>query len=540
MQHKFFTIALLSAAISLSLLSPIISQAQSMPAGQTSRRMANAPAQSEAATATIIDSILHPKPPAAGIFHGFDLVMSKSTSKQAADDQSNLDDAKGAASHAVWQKMVDMDSQYPNPYLPNALAAARSVASAVSDSLALSAAKKVVLAAKCVADTKFGTADTDSIHAATQEIVDAIDNMRCGYNTPPANPAPDPTASAEPGAKPAPAPGDDAVVTPANDSDASTTSASSSPSPAATAKKPSGKVKPKKTTTASTPDLQFEYRNWFPLLGPGCTDAAILNFFSVNNATETATNALYLYNAQQSASQVNAQLLTATFAPGLQAVLSGTATSGSGSTSSSTTTGSSSGAASGTSSGSSTTTDSVATAVAKIEAGGDFNIKFPAPVFLHQGKHGSTVGYFSPNVGFNINGISGQSTITQGTEYSVNIPLELYMQSKSIDPTSNAVPSATVFLDLKPAAELISSDLAQKIQLTSSRGFFLGQAAIGIEFSSSVRLSFQYIYGPNQIYQGATSTGTSTTGTSTTPTSRIGGFHLAVSFSPQKSKPSGQ
>ncbi|MGA3133949.1 MAG: hypothetical protein ABSD59_24575 [Terracidiphilus sp.] len=279
---------------------------------------------------------------------------------------------------------------------------------------------------------------------------------------------------------------------------------------------------------------QYKYPTLFPLFGPGCTDAAILNFFSVGGVTETANNVQYLYNAQQSASQISADLLTVTFAPGFQAVLSGTATAGSGQPINSSSGGASGGTAGG-SSASNTTTDSVATAVAKIENGGDFNVRFPTPVLYHLFQHGSVEGLVSPNVGFNINGFSGQSTITEATEYSVNVPFEIYAQTKSIDPTSDGIASATLFLDLKPAAEVISSDLAQKIQLTGDRGFFLGQASVGIEFSNSIRLSFQYIYGPNQIYQG-----TSSAGASTPATSRIGGFHLAVSFSPQKSNSSGQ
>jgi hypothetical protein len=267
----------------------------------------------------------------------------------------------------------------------------------------------------------------------------------------------------------------------------------------------------------------FNYKPWFPLIGPGCTNAAILNFFGVNGSTEAASNVKYIYNAQQSASQVNADLVTATFAPGFQAVFAGTTTAGSSQTTPSST------GTSGT--GSSTTTDSVATAVSKIEAGGDFNVRFPAPLYYRNTTHGSITSLSSPNVGFNINGLSSQNTITQATEYSFNVPLEVYAQTKSIDSSSNGTASAVLFLDLKPAAEVISSDLARKIGLTGSRGFFIGQAAVGIEFSQSFRISFQYLYGPQQIYQTTTSTGSSTT-----TSSRIGGFHLAVSFSPQKSK----
>ena len=285
-------------------------------------------------------------------------------------------------------------------------------------------------------------------------------------------------------------------------------------------------IKTRIRCTIDNSDSKNPTYNWptfAPLVGPGCTDNAILSFFAVNKSTELADNVKYLYNAQQSTSQVNADLLTATFSPGFQAVLAGTATAGS-SQSTTTTTGSTT---------TTTSTDSVATAVAKIEAGGDFNLRFPVPFLYHLGSHGSIYGFTSPNLGFNINGFGAQSTITQSTEYSFNFPLEFYAQTKSIDPSSNGISSAVIFLDLKPGAEVVSSDLAQKIGLTSNRDFFLGQASAGIEFAESFRISFQYIYGPKQIYQ------TMNSGSSPTTTlTHIGGFHLAVSFSPQSSKTS--
>jgi hypothetical protein len=115
---------------------------------------------------------------------------------------------------------------------------------------------------------------------------------------------------------------------------------------------------------------------------------------------------------------------------------------------------------------------------------------------------------------------------------SVNVPFELYSQFFSIDKDSDNNPAAIFFFDAKPAAEVISSALANKIGLTGSRGFFLGQATPGIEFSKNIRISFQYIYGPQQVYKSTTSTGSTAT-----TSSHIGGFHLSVSFSPKSKSP---
>jgi hypothetical protein len=260
----------------------------------------------------------------------------------------------------------------------------------------------------------------------------------------------------------------------------------------------------------------YHYPTLFPTLGTGCISPVILNYFAVENSAVAANSAQYLYNAQQSTSEVNADLFTATFGMGFQAVLAGTATAGS---SQSTTT-----PASGTATASTTQTDSVTTAVSKIENGGDFNLRFPLPVVSHFGQGYALDGRFVPNLGFNINKFGAQDTITESTEYTFNVPFEFYGQTTSIDPNNPAI----VFVDLKPSGEIISSALAQSIGLTGSRAFFLGEAAVGVEFAQKVRVSLQYFVGPHQIYQTVSSTGTTTTAT------HIGGFHLAVSFSPPK------
>lgn len=268
------------------------------------------------------------------------------------------------------------------------------------------------------------------------------------------------------------------------------------------------------------PDIKssYFYKPWFPTLGTGCISPVILNYFAVESSAVAANGAQYLYNAQQSTSQINADLFTATFGLGFQTVLAGTATAGS---SQSTTT-----PATGTTPAATTQTDSVTTAVSKIENGGDFNLRFPLPVVSHFGQGYALDGRIVPNLGFNINKFGAQNTITESTEYTFNIPFELYGQTTSIDPNNPAI----AFLDIKPSGELISSTLAQSIGLTGSRAFFLGEAAVGVEFAQKVRVSLQYFVGPHQIYQATTSTGTTTTAT------HIGGFHLAVSFSPQKPK----
>jgi hypothetical protein len=467
--NRLLTLALLSAAAALPLLSTTGgANAQSMPAGQTTKRMAaqakpaNQTAAIDAAVKTnmqVADAMAHQEP-------GDESAALKALcSRDVTADLTARDAALGAGRLAAWNKVVEMDQQYPAP-TSNAICAARYVADAIQDYASLALASRAAMAAKDSSDKVLGTNAVDKVQEATQQVLDTLKKLKCAYYT-------------------------------------GTT-----------------------TSTKDSPNFQYPYSFLLPLIGPGCTNDAIQNFFSVNGSAQTVSNVQYLYNAQQSASQLSADLLTATFAPGIQAILAGTATAGTSQTTASSSSGTST----------TTTTDSVATAVAKLQSGGDINVRFPTPILYSATTHGSVEGLLSPNIGFNIDGFAGQSTITEATEYSFNLPFEIYAQTTSISGSSNSNTTATLFLDIKPAGEFISSDLANSLGPSVPKSFFLGQASVGIEFAQSVRISFQYIYGNPKIYQSTSTTTTSTT--SATPTTTMNGFHLAVSFSPQKSKSS--
>ena len=274
---------------------------------------------------------------------------------------------------------------------------------------------------------------------------------------------------------------------------------------------------------------QYYYRVWFPLFSSSCAapdgngqyGAPTLNFFQVASTTAVANQLQYLYNAKQSVNQVTGDLFTATF-PGFQAVLGGTVTAGSsqpapatGATATTTTT---------------AQTDSVATAVSKLEQGGDFNLRFPVPLARAiTTSQGFNLG-FVPNVGFTVNGLTAQNTVTESTQYNVNIPLEAYYEIGSYD-TTNGVKNAVFYISARAGGELVSSALRKAIG-TPSRFFALGQASAGIEFMSSIRIGFQYFLGPHQIYSVPNATGIGTT----PMTGSLGGLHLVVSYNPAPKK----
>jgi hypothetical protein len=277
-------------------------------------------------------------------------------------------------------------------------------------------------------------------------------------------------------------------------------------------------------TSTRNDAASYKFSPWFPTVG--CSNNAINDFFNVSNQMAIANTVSYLYNPNQSTNQINSDLFTATFSQGFQAILSGTATQGSSQPSSTSTTTSS--------------TDSVSTAVSKLEQGGDFNIRFPFPILFTKTKSSNSGVYMqtAPNIGFMVNGSSGQNTITQSTEYNINVPLEFYAETTSIEPQGSANSSnaqsgnVVMYLDVRPSVEVVSPAFASAIGLKSNRYFFLGQAAAGLSFYKGMRVGFQYYFGPSQVYQVPSTTGT------TTKTGKVGGVHLVISFTPNKSKSS--
>jgi hypothetical protein len=135
---------------------------------------------------------------------------------------------------------------------------------------------------------------------------------------------------------------------------------------------------------------------------------------------------------------------------------------------------------------------------------------------------------FLPNLGFTINGISGQNTITESTQYTWGLPLEIQGVFASYKSSST---QASFFFDAKGGPDILSMPLAQK--LGTGRVFLVGQVAAGIVFASNVRVGFQYFFGPSNAY---CTTGSSTCTPPTPGTPGFNGFHLVLSFSPVKSK----
>lgn len=295
-----------------------------------------------------------------------------------------------------------------------------------------------------------------------------------------------------------------------------------------------------------TKQLEYSFNHFLPATGAdsACGDGGVLGFFNIAKTSSlgntTFGNSLqYLYNPNLGTNQYSSDLVTSTFSQGFQIVLAGTATTGtpqastpsSGSSSTSVVLSPQAATPSDTS-----TADPVATAVQKMEAGGDFNLRFSYPVLGTGMGSTSWSTYFLPSLGFNLSSTSSQSNsaagsqtgITAPNEYLIYIPIESYFSTSSIagDSSDNTV-SASLFVDARAGSEIVSSGFAKSIGV-SDRAFFLAQAAAGVDFGS-FRVGLQYFLGPSQAYTLANSAG-QTTSVNTS----VKGFHVVFSFSPPK------
>lgn len=260
----------------------------------------------------------------------------------------------------------------------------------------------------------------------------------------------------------------------------------------------------------------YGYKSWGPTIGPGCTSQSVANFWNLDKGYAFAQSVRYLYGVTASSNTIQADLFTAAFSPGFLMTFSTAVTTGSSTTptaGSSTTTPSSTGQ----------TTDSPATAISKLETGGDFSLQgaFPVLRWDMSANHGLFLETMAdPRGGFSVSGLGSQNTITQGTDFNLFYPIETYLQLASIQGATSD--DATFFADARVGGQHLSTDLANKLGLGTN--FFLGQFSFGVEFKQAVRVSFQGFVGPSGNYY--------TAGSTTPATTNVNGWHVVVDFMP--------
>lgn len=284
------------------------------------------------------------------------------------------------------------------------------------------------------------------------------------------------------------------------------------------------------TYDPTTKQLDYQVLTFLPAARTKCGSDSVQQFFLVRKSATFGNTVQYLYNPNQGTNQYSSDLVTATFPQGFQVILAGTATTGT--TQSTPQTGQT-----GSTTPSTPAPDPVATAVQKIEAGGDFNLRFSLPLLSTPPGNTAWMTYFQPALGFNLastTGTTNQSTgaqtgISSTSQYLFYLPLESYFETSSLTgTTANGWSSANLYLDLRYGGEIVSRDF-QKMIGVPNRVFALAQASAGVDFAGSFRVGMQYFYGPSQVY-----TLTSSSGQTGTVSTSVKGFHVVLSYSPAK------
>jgi hypothetical protein len=243
--------------------------------------------------------------------------------------------------------------------------------------------------------------------------------------------------------------------------------------------------------------------NWlFPLSRPQVTSATINCYYNATSNLAFGTEAQYLYNPGASANTVSGNLASLQFPGGVQLTFAGNASTGScenvttnsinsGTAPSTSTCGSSTGG---------TSTTSLQQDVQTVTQGGTFALKGLWPIVNKRGKGMQLMSVVAPKMGFDIDGISGQSTATGATDVNENLSSETYFQLDAIPANDGDDSPGSIFVDYRGGWEHVSSEFTKAAGLKSGNSFGLQQISAGLVINGFLRISAQRYFGPEQAY----------------------------------------
>jgi hypothetical protein len=255
------------------------------------------------------------------------------------------------------------------------------------------------------------------------------------------------------------------------------------------------------TSTCAQPE------GWlFPISRPTTTTQQINCYYNTTNNLAFATEAQYLYNPGGSANTISGSLASLQFPGGFQLTLAGNANTGS--CSSAATNTSSSGAqpvanvtnSTCGSSASGSSTSSLQQDVQTLTQGGNFALKGFWPIVNARGKGMQLMSVVAPKMGFEISGLTGQSTATGATNVNGNLSSETYFQLDAIPASDGGESPGSIFLDYRGGLEHVSSTFATSAGLKSGDSFGLQQFSAGLVINGFLRISAQRYFGPEQAY----------------------------------------
>lgn len=226
---------------------------------------------------------------------------------------------------------------------------------------------------------------------------------------------------------------------------------------------------------------------WLPLWLQD--DDTVVCFYQTSGAVDAISQVGFLYGFGGGDSKtLTSDLVSIQFPGGLQATLGQSVTMGT-STTTSVTTITTPSTGSPSQSTTQQTMDTPATAIDKLEQGGDIFVKFQYPLAYGNGVHWGGSLFAVPKVAGNFSGFGSEATITQANEYNFNVSVEAYGEWRAIGDTG------LMYADVRSGWQHVQPEFAQKIGL-GTNNFALTQFAAGIEFAKLVRFGFQRFVGP--------------------------------------------
>lgn len=217
------------------------------------------------------------------------------------------------------------------------------------------------------------------------------------------------------------------------------------------------------------------------------TDADVQCFYVTNGPVAPLTQVQYIYGFGGGANTISADLVSfQVFAPiGTQISLGTSVTAGGSSTSSAT---------------APSTTPSVAAALQSAEAGGNFYVHILYPITYQESTHFSLISAFDPQFGFSFDGFAGQSTLSQGNEQYVNVPLDISGNLNGIAGQGGA------FVDYKGGLLSVPGGFAKAAGL-DEHNFYLNQFSLGLKFTGFLSVGAQRFWGPSAAFDASSPSG---------------------------------
>jgi hypothetical protein len=287
------------------------------------------------------------------------------------------------------------------------------------------------------------------------------------------------------------------------------------------------------TTGCAAPAVSH---NWIlPISRPGLTSDADINcFYGTTSNLAFATEAKYLYNPGSNANIIGGNLVSMQFPLGVQLSIVGNANSHSCSSSSPSTTSSgtnqtvtapSTSSCATSSNGSPTTT--LEQDVQTITQGGNFAIQGLWPVLNKQWKRAQLASVIYPKMGFEVSGLTAQTTTTGASNINGNISSETYFQLDAIPASAGGDSPGSIFVNYRGGWQGVSSEFQQSAGLPHS-SFGLQMFSAGLAINGFMRISAQRYFGPEQTFVN--------TSGSTVTVNNFKNWQIAIQLTPSNVK----